>query len=370
MPTLPLQPAEFHVFDTSLRDGAQQEGLHLSVTDKLRIAGYLDELGVTFIEGGWPGANPADTEFFQLAKGIGLQRSKLVAFGATRKAGGKASEDALTRALVEADTEYIAIVAKSHADHVERALRTTLEENLAMISDTVTFLRSQGRRVFVDAEHFFDGYRANPDYAIQVVRTAHEAGAEVVVLCDTNGGMLPSWIGGIVAAAAATGAQLGVHAHNDTACAVANTLAAVEAGVMHVQGTFNGYGERTGNADLSALIPNLQLKYGWDILPPGSWPTSRGWRTRSRWSPTSRCSGASPTSVSPASPTRRACTPRRSRSTRTSTSTSILRWSATTCGCSSPTWPVGPTSRSRVSSSGSTSTTVSSPPASPRSSRA
>ena len=269
MPTLPLQPAEFHVFDTSLRDGAQQEGLHLSVTDKLRIAGYLDELGVTFIEGGWPGANPADTEFFQLAKGIGLQRSKLVAFGATRKAGGKASEDALTRALVEADTEYIAIVAKSHADHVERALRTTLEENLAMISDTVTFLRSQGRRVFVDAEHFFDGYRANPDYAIQVVRTAHEAGAEVVVLCDTNGGMLPSWIGGIVAAAAATGAQLGVHAHNDTACAVANTLAAVEAGVMHVQGTFNGYGERTGNADLSALIPNLQLKYGWDILPPG-----------------------------------------------------------------------------------------------------
>ncbi len=267
MPTLPVQPAEFHVFDTSLRDGAQQEGLHLSVPDKLKIAGYLDELGVTFIEGGWPGANPADTEFFQLAKELGLKRSKLVAFGATRKAGAKASEDALTKALVDADTEYICIVAKSHEDHVRRALRTTLEENLEMITDTVTFLRSQGKRVFVDCEHFFDGYRAYPEYAIKVVQTAHDAGAEVVVLCDTNGGMLPSWIGDIVRAAAETGANLGVHVHNDTACAVANTVAAVEAGVMHVQGTFNGYGERTGNADLSAVIPNLQLKFGWEILP-------------------------------------------------------------------------------------------------------
>lgn len=267
MPTLPVQPAEFHVFDTSLRDGAQQEGLHLSVQDKLKIAGYLDELGVTFIEGGWPGANPADTEFFQRARELGLERSKLVAFGATRKAGGRASEDALTKALVDADTEYICIVAKSHDEHVTRALRTTLEENLEMVTDTVQYLRSQGKRVFVDCEHFFDGYRANPEYAIKVVQTAHDAGAEVVILCDTNGGMLPSWMGEVVAAAAATGAQLGIHCHNDTACAVANTVAAVEAGVMHVQGTFNGYGERTGNADLSAVIPNLQLKFGWEVLP-------------------------------------------------------------------------------------------------------
>ena len=268
MPTLPTRPAEFHVFDTSLRDGAQQEGLHLSVADKLKIAGYLDELGVTFIEGGWPGANPNDTEFFVKAKELGLQRSKLVAFGATRKPGAKAADDALTRALVEADTDYICIVAKSHDEHVQRALRTTLEENLEMITDTVQYLKSQGRHVFVDCEHFFDGYRANPEYAIKVVPTAPDAGAVVVVLCDTTGGMLPWWMGAVVEAAAATGANLGIHCHNDTACAVANTLAAVEAGVMHVQGTFNGYGERTGNADLSALIPNLQLKYGWEILPP------------------------------------------------------------------------------------------------------
>ena len=271
MTTTPLRPEEFHVFDTSLRDGAQQEGLRLTVPDKLKIAGYLDELGVTFIEGGWPGANPSDTLFFQeAAQHLDLKRSKLVAFGATRKAGGDAATDPLTRALVDAGTDYICIVAKSHVEHVLRALRTTLDENLAMVTDTVTYLRAQGKRVFVDCEHFFDGYRADPDYALQVVRTAHEAGAEVVVLCDTNGGMLPSWMGEVVQAAATTGANLGVHCHNDTACAVANTLAAVEAGVMHVQGTFNGYGERTGNADLSALIPNLELKYGWRVLPEGS----------------------------------------------------------------------------------------------------
>lgn len=268
MPTLPVRPAEFHVLDTSLRDGAQQEGLNLSVTDKLRIAGYLDDLGVTFIEGGWPGANPNDTEFFARAGELGLKRSKLVAFGATRKAGAKAAEDTLTQALVDAGTDYVCIVAKSHDEHVVRALRTTLEENLEMITDTVQFLRAQGKHVFIDCEHFFDGYRANPEYAIQVVQTAHDAGAEVVVLCDTNGGMLPSWMGEVIDAAAATGASLGIHCHNDTSCAVANTLAAVEAGVMHVQGTFNGYGERTGNADLTAVIPNLQLKYGWDLLPP------------------------------------------------------------------------------------------------------
>ncbi|MFV0428524.1 MAG: citramalate synthase [Arachnia sp.] len=263
------KPDEFHVFDTSLRDGAQQEGIRLSVADKLKIARYLDELGVGFIEGGWPGANPSDTEFFAKARELELTNSKLVAFGATRKAGASAATDPLTQALVEAGTDYVCVVAKSHDEHVTRALRTTLEENLEMIRDTVGYLRSQGKHVFVDAEHFFDGYRANPEYALEVVKTADDAGAEVVILCDTNGGMLPSWMGDVVSAAARTGANLGIHCHNDTGCAVANTLAAVEAGVMHVQGTFNGYGERTGNADLSALLPALEIKWGWSVLPVG-----------------------------------------------------------------------------------------------------
>lgn len=271
MTTTPVPPETFHVFDTTLRDGAQQEGLRLSVDDKLKIAGYLDELGVTFIEGGWPGANPNDTAFFAAAaERLDLRSAELVAFGATRKAGAKAADDALVAALRDAQTSTICLVAKAHDGHVERALRTTLAENLAMVTDTVTHLVSEGKRVFVDCEHFFDGYRRNPAYSLEVVRAAAEAGAEVVVLCDTNGGMLPTWMGDVVGSAAAIGVDLGVHCHNDTGCAVANTMAAVEAGVMHVQGTVNGYGERTGNADLTAVIPNLQLKFGWQVLPSES----------------------------------------------------------------------------------------------------
>ena len=272
MTTIPAAPDTFHVFDTTLRDGAQQEGLRLTVTDKLRIAALLDELGVGFIEGGWPGANPNDTEFFARAADgdLHLRTAKLVAFGATRKAGATAAEDPQVQALLDARTEVVCIVAKSHDEHVLRALRTTLAENLEMVRDTVTHLVSQGRRVFVDCEHFFDGYRANPEYALDVVRAAADAGAEVVVLCDTNGGMLPSWMGDIVSAAAQIGVDLGVHCHNDTGCAVANTLAAVEAGVMHVQGTLNGHGERTGNANLVTVVANLQLKYGWQVVPPSS----------------------------------------------------------------------------------------------------
>ena len=269
MTTTPVPPETFHIFDTTLRDGAQQEGLRLSVPDKLKIAGYLDELGVTFIEGGWPGANPNDTAFFAAAaEQLDLKRATLVAFGATRKAGARAADDALVAALRDAQTSTICLVAKSHDGHVERALRTTLAENLNMVSDTVSHLVSEGKRVFVDCEHFFDGYRRNSAYSLEVVRAAAEAGAEVVVLCDTNGGMLPSWMGDVVGAAAAIGVDLGIHCHNDTGCAVANTIAAVEAGVMHIQGTINGYGERTGNADLTSVIPNLQLKYGWPLLPP------------------------------------------------------------------------------------------------------
>jgi len=266
------KPAEFHVFDTTLRDGSQQEGLNLSVADKLTIAGLLDELGVGYVEGGWPGANPNDTAFFAaMADGAqALRNATLVAFGFTRRVGMKAADDPLTAALRDSRAPVACIVAKSHDRHVEQALRTTLRENLDMIADTVSHLRAEGQRVFVDCEHFFDGYRENPGYALEAVRTAAEAGAEVVVLCDTNGGMLPPWVGEIVTEAAATGVQLGIHAHNDTGCAVANTLAAVDAGAMHVQGTVNGYGERTGNAELISVVANLELKYGWPLLPEGS----------------------------------------------------------------------------------------------------
>ncbi len=267
-----LKPAEFHVFDTTLRDGSQQEGLNLSVPDKLAIAALLDELGVGFIEGGWPGANPNDTSFFAaMAEGaLRLKNAQLVAFGFTRRVGMNAADDPLTAAVRESRAPIACIVAKSHDRHVEQALRTTLAENLAMISDTVQHLRAEGQRVFVDCEHFFDGYRENPAYALEAVRVAAEAGAEVVVLCDTNGGMLPPWVGEIVTAASEVGVQLGVHTHNDSGCAVANALAAVDAGVMHVQGTVNGYGERTGNAELLSVVANLELKYGWPLLPAGS----------------------------------------------------------------------------------------------------
>ena len=272
MTTLPAAPDVFHVFDTTLRDGAQQEGLRLTVADKLRIARHLDELGVGFIEGGWPGANPNDTAFFAAAADgeLTLKSALLVAFGFTRRVGTTAAEDPLVQALIDARTPVVCIVAKSHDEHVRRALHTTLEENLEMIRDTVTHLVAAGKRVFVDCEHFFDGYRANPGYAIECVRVAADAGAEVVVLCDTNGGMLPSWIGDIVTAASQVGVDLGIHCHNDTGCAVANTLAGVDAGVMHVQGTINGHGERTGNANLITLIANLQLKYGWSLIPESS----------------------------------------------------------------------------------------------------
>jgi 2-isopropylmalate synthase len=272
MPVQPRpKPADFHVFDTTLRDGSQQEGLSLSVSDKLAIAALLDELGVGFIEGGWPGANPGDTAFFSaMAEGqLRLTNAQLVAFGFTRRVGTTAADDPLTAALRDSRAPVACIVAKSHDRHVEQALRTTLRENLDMITDTVTHLRAEGQRVFVDCEHFFDGFRRNRGYALEAVRTAAEAGAEVVVLCDTNGGMLPTWVGDIVSEAAEIGVPLGIHCHNDTGCAVANTLAAVDAGAMHVQGTINGYGERTGNADLVSVIANLELKYGWPLLPAG-----------------------------------------------------------------------------------------------------
>jgi 2-isopropylmalate synthase len=265
---------DYQVFDTTLRDGGQREGISYSVVDKLAVARLLDEFGVGFIEGGWPGAMPKDTEFFARAKTeLDLKHALLVAFGATRKAGVDVATDPQVRALLDAGTPVVCVVAKSDIRHVERALRTTGDENLAMVTDTVRHLVANGRRAFVDCEHFFDGYRYDPDYTASVVRAAFAAGAERVVMCDTNGGMLPSMITAavqdVVERAGVRADQLGIHCQNDTSCAVANTVAAVEAGVRHFQCTANGYGERPGNADLFATVSNLQLKLGQKVLPDG-----------------------------------------------------------------------------------------------------
>jgi 2-isopropylmalate synthase len=269
--TGPAVADSFHVYDTTLRDGAQREGMALSVADKLTVARHLDDLGVGFIEGGWPGALPKDTEFFRRARTeLDLKHAQLTAFGATRRAGARAADDPMVAALRDSGAPVVCLVAKAHVRHVEQALRTTLAENLGMISDTVSHLRAEGHRVFLDAEHFFDGYAADPAYAVEVVRTAITAGADVAVLCDTNGGMLPGLLTEVVHDVhSATDARLGIHCHDDTACAVANTLAAVDAGVTHVQGTANGYGERCGNANLFSVVAALELKKGRRVLPDG-----------------------------------------------------------------------------------------------------
>jgi 2-isopropylmalate synthase len=267
-----MQTDDFHVFDTTLRDGAQREGITYSVADKLAVARLLDQLGVGFIEGGWPGAMPKDTEFFARAAAgeLKLQHAVMVAFGSTRKAGVRVGDDAQVRALLDAQAPVVTLVAKSDVWHVERALRTTLEENLAMVRDTVAFLRGEGRRVFVDCEHFFDGYKHDPDYGVRVLDAAAEAGADVGVLCDTNGGMLPMGIHDVVSdVQRRAGIRLGIHTQDDTGCAVANTLAAVDAGATHVQGTANGYGERAGNANIFSVIGGLVTKMGLDVLPEG-----------------------------------------------------------------------------------------------------
>lgn len=257
------------VFDTTLRDGAQREGITYSVADKLAVARLLDDVGVSYIEGGWPGALPKDTEFFARARTeLTLRHAVLVAFGATRKAGVAVEDDAQVRALLDSGAPVVCLVAKSDLRHVRDALRTTPEENLAMVADTVAFLVGHGRRVFVDCEHFFDGYAVDPDHGVAVLRAAFAAGAEVGVLCDTNGGMLPSGIGRVVTdVRARVEGQLGIHCQDDTGCAVANSLAAVEAGATQVQGTANGYGERAGNADTFTLIGNLVTKMGLPVVP-------------------------------------------------------------------------------------------------------
>jgi 2-isopropylmalate synthase len=261
------------VFDTTLRDGMQVEGVSATVEDKLRIAEQLDYLGVHYIEGGWPGANPKDIEFFaRAAKELRFEASSLVAFGSTRRPKGKVDNDPTLRNLLDAGTESVCIVAKSWDYHVLEALQTTLDEGEAMISDSVRFLSGAGRRVMVDLEHFFDGYKHNPEFSLRALEAAVVGGATHLVLCDTNGGSLPHEVGEIVATVhrhVGSDATLGIHCHDDTGCAVANSVAAVLAGVRQVQGTLNGLGERTGNTNLTTVIPNLQLKLGFDCLPAG-----------------------------------------------------------------------------------------------------
>jgi 2-isopropylmalate synthase len=263
----------FHVFDTTLRDGAQREGITYSVTDKLAVARLLDEVGVGFIEGGWPGALPKDTEFFRKARELDFRHAVLVAFGSTRRAGTTADADPQVRALLDSQAPVVTLVAKSDRRHVERALRTDVTEAAAMVRDTVSFLRKEGRRVFVDAEHFFDGYAHDPDTALRVLTAAAEAGADVVVLCDTNGGQLPLRLADTVGEVIArTGFRVGIHCQDDTGCAVANSIAAVQAGATHVQCTANGYGERAGNADLFAVVGNLVTKLGMPVIPADAVP--------------------------------------------------------------------------------------------------
>ena len=255
------------LYDTTLRDGTQREGMSLSVDDKLRIAVKLDLLGVHYIEGGFPGSNPKDIEFFARARDLKLETAVISAFGSTRRKGVAAEDDPGLRTLLDTGCEALCIVGKAWDLQVTEALGATLDEGIAMARDSVAYLKSRARTVFFDAEHFFDGYNANPDYAVGVCIAAAEAGADAIVLCDTNGGMLPSDIARIVADVhERVSVPLGIHTHNDSGCAVANTLTAVDAGCTQVQGTVNGYGERTGNADLIAIVAGLVLKMGDDCV--------------------------------------------------------------------------------------------------------
>ncbi len=267
------EPILVEIFDTTLRDGLQVEGVSATVDDKLRIAEQLDHLGVHYIEGGWPGANPKDIEFFaRAATELDLDISTFVAFGSTRRPRGKVDEDQTLHHLLDAGTAAVCIVAKSSDYHVTEALKTTLDEGTAMIADSVRFLHGHGRQVLVDMEHFFDGYRENPEFSFRALEAAVVNGASHVVLCDTNGGSLPHEIEAVVAAVHAhvgNDVIIGIHCHDDTGCAVANSMAAVRSGARHVQGTLNGLGERTGNANLTSIIPNLQLKQHYVCLPEG-----------------------------------------------------------------------------------------------------
>lgn len=258
------------IYDTTLRDGTQGSGISLTTEDKLKIARALDELGVAYIEGGWPGSNPKDMAFFAQAQRETWRHARIVAFGSTRRAGIPVEQDANLRLLLEAETPTVTIVGKASPFQVREVLGTTLDENLRMVAESVAYLKQAGREVFFDAEHFFDGYAEDPDYALAVLKAAAEAGADAVVLCDTNGGTLTDPLVQAVRHALQTGhCEVGIHTHNDCELGVANAIAAVLAGVTHVQGTMNGLGERIGNANLCSIIPILEYKLGYRCLPPG-----------------------------------------------------------------------------------------------------
>jgi 2-isopropylmalate synthase len=261
---------QVEIYDTTLRDGAQMEGVNFSLQDKLRITEKLDEMGFHYIEGGWPGANPKDVAFFREVRKLPLKHAKVCAFGSTRRADSAVEEDRNIRLLLESEAPVITIFGKSWTLHVTEALKTTLDENLRMIEDSVSYLQKQGREVIYDAEHFFDGYKADPEYALKTLQVAWEAGARILVLCDTNGGTLPHEVEEImkvVRERLGEGVPLGIHAHNDSGVAVANSIAAVRMGAVQVQGTVNGYGERCGNANLCTVIPNLWFKMGVASIP-------------------------------------------------------------------------------------------------------
>ena len=258
------------IYDTTLRDGSQAEGISFSLEDKLQIARRLDFLGVSYIEGGWPGSNPKDLEFFKLIQSQGLDHSRIAAFSSTRKPNISVKQDVNLQALLDSGAPTATLVGKSWDFHVLTALETTLEENLNMIRESITYLKDKNREVIFDAEHFFDGFKANSDYALQVLETAEAAGADWIILCDTNGGSMPWEIAAIVSQVSQSmSSPLGIHAHNDAGCAVSNSLMAVQSGCQQVQGTINGYGERCGNADLCSIIPNLELKMQRACLPSG-----------------------------------------------------------------------------------------------------
>ncbi|MBK8906170.1 MAG: citramalate synthase [Anaerolineaceae bacterium] len=259
------------LYDTTLRDGTQREGISLSLDDKLKITQKLDEFGIDYIEGGWPGSNPKDVEYFRRVASLDLKHARVCAFGSTRRKGVRPEEDSNLKLLIEANTPVITLVGKTWDLHVIDVLEATMEENLAMIGESVAYCKSHNKEVIYDAEHFFDGYKANPEYAIATLKAAAVNGADSVVLCDTNGGSLPWEIEAIVCevkTAVGPNVQIGIHTHDDGECGVANTLAGVRAGAVQVQGTINGYGERVANANLCSVIPDLQLKMGYDCVPP------------------------------------------------------------------------------------------------------
>ena len=338
----------FHVYDTTLRDGAQQEGLAFSVGDKLAVAAHLDQLGVGFIEGGWPGANPKDTEFFRRARTeLDLQHAQLAAFGATRRPGAKAADDPQVAALRDSGAPVVTLVAKSHDRHVELALRTTLEENLAMVRDTVEHLRAEGRRVFLDAEHFFDGYASNPAYAAggPAHGDARRAPTSPCSATPTAAGCPTRWPRWCTPCSVATSARLGIHCHNDAGCAVANSLAAVDAGATHVQGTLNGYGERTGNADILTVVANLELKLDRRVLPEGR--LQRGDPDRARGVRAGQRAAVLAAAVRRRVRVRAQGRPARQRDPGRPDALPARgagARSATTCGCWCPTWPAAPRS--------------------------